>query len=572
MKKILQYLFENSEVSYRTSADRLTFRTSNHAVVFSFEKQLAKNEKNKVESMRISRLEELRDFESRAINNITISAAVYPGHREELQAKNLTGSTCFYLFALLKVLVNYFYQTADSSNIDGRKPKPKDIYRVVNKHILSRDFRMGKEGVNGLPYNKAFPVCMFEIGINADYFENVDFFRHLFESFPELPELKPPEFYWRIYEKNRDITDKKKIRLFETNTKTRRIGYLKLLVKFISENRRVPRSLINKKFEEYVTPYEHELKAYKNPKGLIKVNKSGISARPYVEVGEHIGILNYLNGYYSLGKDYKVYIRLLKEFGMGAHFELSFLDKVFWLEQILKHDFFYLTNLIELIFVCEPTNYAELKKNFQLFLLKKLEEIKNQGCRRGDIPRRFIGEIAAIHKRIENWKKPGVYLEHVLMPRLNWLFDLDLINMSESLDVELTAKGKRLFENLCAWSDIDCGRILSPGSFLEWFSVHMAGYVYGYNAGNGALSGECGGEVKGKIIEYIDESFEYFRTMAPNRVTASQAINYTKYKLFLRDNLKVEFKDILEFLGSNKQNSFVIMLQKKYNDGYIQKK
>jgi hypothetical protein len=209
-----------------------------------------------------------------------------------------------------------------------------------------------------------------------------------------------------------------------------------------------------------------------------------------------------------------------------------------------------------------------LKKNFQPYILKKLGEIKNQG----NIPRRSIHEIAAIYKRIENWEKPEVYLEHVLMPRLNWLFDLDLINLYENLGVELTVEGKRLFENFCIWSDINCGRILTPDSFLERFSVHMVDYVYGEKAGNGALAEEEGEEVRDKIIEYIDESFEYFRTLAPNRVTLSQAINYTKYRLFLKDNLKVEFKDVLDFLMSNKQNTFVIMHQKKYNDGYIQKK
>jgi hypothetical protein len=566
MKKILHYLFENCEVSYRTSADTLTFRTAERAVVISFKKQLAKSEESKVESMEISRHEGLRVFEHRTINNVTVSAIEYPGYREDLNTRHLPKSICFYLYALLRALVNYFDKTVDSSNIDH--PMPKNIYKGITRHILSVNPGWGKDGEYSSADRSASPGCVFEISINAKYFENIDFFKHLLGVFPELPVLKPTEFYQSVYEKHQRIPDKKKIRLFETNTKARRIGYIKLLVDFISLNRRVSKSLINKKFEQYVTPYEDELKAHKNPKGLIKVSKSGISARPYVEVGEHIGILNYLNGFYTPGKDYKVYIQLLKEFGTDAHFEISFLDKIFWVEQILKHDFFYLTNLIELIFVCEPTNYAELKKNFQPYILKKLGEIKNQG----NIPRRSIHEIAAIYKRIENWEKPEVYLEHVLMPRLNWLFDLDLINLYENLGVELTVEGKRLFENFCIWSDINCGRILTPDSFLERFSVHMVDYVYGEKAGNGALAEEEGEEVRDKIIEYIDESFEYFRTLAPNRVTLSQAINYTKYRLFLKDNLKVEFKDVLDFLMSNKQNTFVIMHQKKYNDGYIQKK
>ena len=48
-----------------------------------------------------------------------------------------------------------------------------------------------------------------------------------------------------------------------------------------------------------------------------------------------------------------------------------------------------------------------------------------------------------------------------------------------------------------------------------------------------------------KIYYYIDYSFDLFKTLAPNRVTASQAANYTKYKLYLDDNIKVGYQYIL---------------------------
>jgi hypothetical protein len=158
------------------------------------------------------------------------------------------------------------------------------------------------------------------------------------------------------------------------------------------------------------------------------------------------------------------------------------------------------------------------------------------------------------------------------MPRLNWLLDLELIDMDKNLNLSLTPEGERLFRNFCCWCDLNCGRVVTPDAFLERFSIHMFNNVYQPFKSPGGIKENPQEIVKNKIIACIDESFEYFRTLAPNRVTASQAINYTKFKLFLRDRLIVEYKDIRDFLEKSGQNYFAILMQKKYNDGYIQKK
>ena len=132
MKKILHYLFENCELSYRTSADTLTFRTAERVVVISFKKQLAKSEKSKVESMEITRREELSAVEHRTINNVTVTTIEYPGYGEDLITRHLPKSICFYLYTLLRALVNYFDKTVDSSNIDH--PIPKYIYKGISSH------------------------------------------------------------------------------------------------------------------------------------------------------------------------------------------------------------------------------------------------------------------------------------------------------------------------------------------------------------------------------------------------------------------------------------------------------
>ena|GEM_PF-873421 len=563
--KILSYLYENSFDTYKTSADTLMFSVDDSnrlKILVTFEKDSKKNEDDETGSIGLS---ELGAFQNRLIKDITISNFEYPGYRDDLvDAERLPPSICFYLFSFLRELVNYYKKSDNFSSAF--------IYKVVKGHNLSLNFGYGEGAECGSIYCNAPTNYIFEIKLQDSYFGDINLFGSLIETFPKLPWLRPFEYYLEDYKKNVDIPDKKKLKLFDTNTKTRRIGYLKLLADFFEKQKKIPQNLINKVFEEFVIPFEGELMEYKNPKGMIKVSKTGISAKPYIELGKDIGILNYLNGYYTPGKDFKVYIQLRKETEYSQVFELSLLDKIFFGEQLLKYDFFYLTNLLELIFVCESSNYVKLKNNFKDYTLKKLEEILKQSRDRDTVSKRAVTDINAVYKRIKSWDKPEVYLEHILMPRLNWLLDLDLIDMDEGLNVSLTDEGLRLLNNLCCWTDINCERIVTPDSFLERFSLHVFNFVYRKEIRTCKPNEKNVSLIKQKITECIDESFEYFRTLAPNRVTASQAINYTKFKLFLTENFIVEFKDIRDFLESNEQNDFLVMFQRKYNDGYIQRK
>lgn len=563
--KVISYLFKNSFNTYRTSADTLMFSVDDSdrlIILVSFEKDLKKNEDDETRCIGLS---ELGAFQNRHIKDITISNYEYLGDRDDLvDAERLPPSICFYLFSFLRELLNYSKRSDKSSSTF--------IYEVVKEHNLSLNYGYGEGAECSSIYCNASPNYVFEIKLQDIYLGDINLFKSLIGTFPELPWLRPPGYYLDDYKKNVDIPDKKKLKLFDTNTKTRRIGYLKLLADFFEKQKKIPQNLINKVFEEFVMPSEDELMQYKNTKGMIKVSKTGISAKPYIELGKDIGILNYLNGYYKPGKDFKVYIQLKKESEYSQVFELSLLDKIFFGEQLLKHDFFYLTNLLELIFVCEATNYVELKNNFKDYTLKKLEEILKQSRDGDSVSKRAVNDISAVYKRIKSWDKPEVYLEHLLMPRLNWLLDLDLIDMDEGLNVSLTDEGLRLLANLCCWADINCERIVTPDSFLERFSLHVFDFVYRKETGSGKTNEEDEFRIKRKITECIDESFEYFRTLAPNRVTASQAINYTKFKLFLTKDFTVEFKDIRDFLESDEQDDFLVMFQRKYNDGYIQRK
>ena len=98
--------------------------------------------------------------------------------------------------------------------------------------------------------------------------------------------------------------------------------------------------------------------------------------------------------------------------------------------------------------------------------------------------------------------------------------------------------------------------------------IHL--YDECYNNGN-VTNPENLNLILEKMYHHIDSSFALFKTLAPNRVTASQAVNYAKYKLYLNDKIKVGSEFILGRLSEKEQDKFIFKYQEQYQDGYIQK-
>lgn len=405
---------------------------------------------------------------------------------------------------------------------------------------------------------------MFNILIVNELWWNIEFAKHLIEN--NISEVSVQSFYSIFFHKNEPIKDNKIVTVLSTNTKVRRLGYFKILSLFLNENKNVPAMSINKKFENYCLKYKELLKRSQFEKGLIDETKTGVSAKPYIDTSIDLGFLNKINNTYYSGKSFKVYQTLQIEFSNSSNiFELNRFDRLFFLECILKNDYFYFSNLLELIFIAERTTYSHLIKLFQSQLIKRLESYK-QSNSFGD--RKVLNNIDSILSRIKKWEKAEVYLEHLIMPRLNWMLDLGVLT-AENNEFEITRIGSKLFQHLCIWNDINTDAIISADAFLDRFMIHL--YDDCYNNSE-VVNPTDENLILEKIYMHIDNSFDLFKTLAPNRVTASQAANYTKYQLYFNDNIKVGYQYILNKLSEKKQDKFIFKYQEQYQDGYIQYK
>lgn len=426
---------------------------------------------------------------------------------------------------------------------------------VVNQYRTYVDFGDAMCDVDGNYF--------YSIEINEIYWWNIDLIENHLINGVEKQEF--PNFYTIFFRKNEPIKDYLSPPILSTNTKVRRLGYFKILANFLEERKKTPAKSININFENYCVQYKDQLENYTHTKGLIKQTKTGISARPYIDLCNDLDFLNRINNVFYTGKSFKVYQLLKSKYQESNNvFELSEFDRLYFLEHILRNDFFYFTCLLELIYIEEKAEYRRLIQKYQAFLIMRLKKYRGSNSF-GD--RQLKNDINSIINRIQNWEKPEVYLEHILMPRLNWMLDLNLLFLNKN-HYELSTKGIKLFQHLCIWNDLNTQEVISPNAFLDLFMVHLFDDTYREQETVNPIESI----VKEKLFKHIEDSFELFKTLAPNRVTASQAANYTKYKLYFDDKIKVGYQYILGKLSEKEQGQFIFKYQEQYHDGYIQKK
>ena len=362
--------------------------------------------------------------------------------------------------------------------------------------------------------------------------------------------------------KGLEITPKYDLRQLTTNTKVRRLGYFKLILALFKDSPLFLDKSFQKKVGETAALHEEELLKYKNTKGIIKQTKSGGGANPYIEVALGLYLITKVGNGFELGKVSRAYNTLQKE--SEPTYEMSLLDKAFFLEAILRYDYLYIYTLLEYAYTTHSPSYKNLKQDYQQLLLNNLQHMKD-AANKVDSVKKF--NIQAVERRIREWKKPQIYLEHVLMPRLNWLYDLDLIDLRKNLSFELTNEGEKLFSAICCWRDIEGKYVVDSAPYLDTCFMRIFENTYfGRKSRRQDVI-----EADGRIGEYLEDSFSLFKTFAPNRITFSVFANYAKWKLYEDTASTVDIDDIVKGFLKRNQDKYIFKFQKFYNDGYIQK-
>lgn len=369
---------------------------------------------------------------------------------------------------------------------------------------------------------------------------------------------------------NSKFTASNGIKIIQTNTKTRRLGYLKLIMELFESSNYFPTSYLSKRIETDSVLYIDALQEYGSSmgddKGLIKKTDSGSSAKPYIELLEQLNLLTQVNSSYILTKQSKIYFQLNRFLKQEQDvvatnlFQLNFLDKLFFFRQILISDPLYIWVIIDIIFIAQqPIGTMSIKKLFVDYIKNELD--LNQAHSNNNAVKRKIMDLKT---RISSWQKPLTYLEHIVEPRINWLVDLGILELKTGSKEKLyyfSKSGLNLINVLFEILEKNLNKHLIIESVINNHYFYIFNYIFDLNKDKGSLD-------INKIENYLLEAFQVFKTEAPNRIAASQAIDYVCFKSFFEDNLIMEFEEIKKYLQIP-NNKFSMDWFKTENDGTL---
>ncbi len=458
-----------------------------------------------------------------------------------------------------------------------------DIFRLFNQYfsfIPNISYGLGYES---LKYNDPFDICYdkfseydgytYEINLEKKHYENYDFFQDVLS----LKSKRNNSFINKYYELinyegmakflNQYNIELDSIKVLTLQTKVRRLAYMKMILNLFHKSNYFPDNIFNKKVEVESTRHKEDLLNYINSKGIVEITKTGNSSKPYIDTLIDLKLIYAQNNRFQLSKYGKIFNVLMYKLDCKSnnYFNLSEYEKTFFLSFIIQRDNFYIWSLIDLIYIFNNrTTIKNIKEIFQQYIIQQLQAT----LKYSKLSNKNIQKIITQIKRIQSWKKPQVYLEHIIEPRINWLLDLSILDKSEFLKdrIVLSEKGLILFNTLNSYYDMFQEKYAIMTEIINRDFFNLVNEMYSIDAINVNDADLV------LIEEYIDESFYLFKTIAPNRVTASQAILYTCFMMLLKEKKIVNFCEIKHFLSSKKNTKFIFDWYKTENDGSIRKR
>lgn len=453
------------------------------------------------------------------------------------------------------------YLSVHGSMIETIRTLRKVDPGLVISTNLETNFGYDNEGgfdMCGGPFN-----YLFRIELSLPHLNNPTSIDRILKSF--RTKIFPSECFscfqdFETYYKNG------RIQILNTNTKARRFLYLFEIAKQFPAKGGLPNRILNKFLENKVSNLTSELRDSGYSKGLVISKGTGNSIKPYTDLAISMGLLSEANNSFLISKKFRIFIstetflssRPLKD---RNHDNLR---NYFFLQWLLETDFLYLSCLIELINLEETVSTVRLIQIFQSSVLRRLDWLL-QNC--NGWKKVEIQNIEIIRTRIHDWKKPKVYLEHVLAPRLNWLKDMSLLIEVKPNVWALTKSGSILNDYLESWTDLNYGYPANMDWFLseKYSTIFKSVYQIEIRVASDI-------ERTALVNEYLGFAFDFFKTLAPNRISLNQTSAFISACSLFDKSVVLEQSEVSRMFEAELSDHVVVKQHRQLNDGYIQKR
>jgi len=333
---------------------------------------------------------------------------------------------------------------------------------------------------------------------------------------------------------NLESFDKLKI-IGSTNTQTRRLGYLVQMCNLLGDQY-LSFSELQDRIEDWAEKNNTFLKNHISNKGILRSSIQALASKRYIELAQALQLVTEISGYLRLTKTGRVLLALDKETSTDENDPFKLKNKILLLliYQILSLDSDYFIPILELTVTYHTQK--QILENAQPHLLEHFRTLETQTS-----SMLLLSEAQGRIEQIQHWTKPVKYLEHLIMPRLHWLLDLELLDWTsfqKSNEFIPSVTGSFLI-NLAP--TVNNQRIITQ----SWcqnslFSVWAESLALQTTPWNQVAESHQ----KFIIQEYIRIGFDKFRTMQYQRISAYQLILFSLLSLLFDKNILVGFEDL----------------------------
>ncbi|MGD8457150.1 MAG: hypothetical protein PVF83_12260 [Anaerolineales bacterium] len=354
--------------------------------------------------------------------------------------------------------------------------------------------------------------------------------------------------------------------LGSTNTQTHRLGYVIQLCQILAQNQ-APGKVLQNEIERWAKNNNHFLKDYVSDKGRLEPSQNSYGAKRYIQLTKNLELIIDLSGNFRptiIGQLLNVlsteYVEKQNPFVIPVN--LSFI--LFYQMMLLDAD--YLLELLSLSL--SFSNQNEYISHFQETIQNRLQIMEG-----ATINPLLRAKIRDRRQTTEQWKKPEVYLEHIVLPRLNWLVDLNIFDRNSLYALkkfELSKQGKVIFSETPYF---ESHRFIDRDWCQNGLFELWAKAFYGNNIKKWDILTLMDKEAY--IHDYVQHSFNLFGSTGKQRVSAYQIILYVMIHLLndyqviaTFDTLKKEFRS----LARNSKAKWNFYWSTIDNDGYLLKR
>ena len=327
------------------------------------------------------------------------------------------------------------------------------------------------------------------------------------------------------------------------------------------------RSLLLDRLLNWSRANETDLLAYdENMRGRITSTRNNSAGMRYIDFAVGLGLVTQTTDLYRCTR----YGWVAREIALERNLSLnafipSKAEKLLFLYLLIERDADVLLTIMQMIHTRRANRLAPLQKGFkQHYLLRiqqKIQSVADERAQRLLLDRR---------REIERWGERGSperYAEHIVPPRLHWLYDLGLIEIRRFRTniFYLSEVGKSFYLGLPRLQNTNTADVSSDwikGNLIETACKALfQDTSFQLIRSNGSLADI--------IKEYLREAFKVFRTGSIPKVSLYPALLFLSLKLAATEGILANISDLEQWLSFHGPPNFEIRISARENESYI---